>query len=119
MGVHLPGAAAALFRSAATRRIERVWTADKRQACNSPFCMSDFDKFVCLRKLEVIKAEQERLLNIFRKTRMLFLVLLDYFVGVVVVLDDFFSWKKNGFLFSPLFLLIQAFRKPEIEIGLY
>lgn len=25
----------------------------------------------------------------------------------------------DGFLFSPLFLLIQAFRKPEIEIGLY
>lgn len=79
MGVHLPGAAKAAllkllphFHSVATQRIEQVWTADKRQACNSPFCMSDFDKFVCLRKLEVIKAEQKRRLSIFRKTRMLF-----------------------------------------------
>lgn len=79
MGVHLPGAVKAAllkllphFHSVATQRIEQVWTADKRQACNSPFCMSDFDKFVCLRKLEVIKAEQKRLLSIFRKTHMLF-----------------------------------------------
>lgn len=47
-------------------------------------------------------------------------MLLDYYYVVVVVLADFlFPPGKNGFLFSPLFLLIQAFRKPEIEIGLY
>lgn len=79
MGVHLPGAATAAllnlqphFHSAATQRIEQVWTADKRQGCNSPFCTAASDKFVCLRKLELKKAEQKRLLNIFRKTHMLF-----------------------------------------------
>lgn len=78
MGVHLPAAAKAAqlqllphSHSAASQRMEQVWTAYKRQACNSPFCMSAFDKFLCVRKLEVIKAEQKRLLNIFGKTHML------------------------------------------------
>lgn len=60
------------FHSAATQSIQQVWTADKRQACKSPFCMSDFDKFVCLKKLEIIKAEQKRLLNTFRKNHVWF-----------------------------------------------
>lgn len=79
MGVHLPGAVTAAllklqphFHSAATRRMEQVWTADKRQGCSSPFCTADSGKLVCLRKLELIKAEQKRFLNIFTKTHMLF-----------------------------------------------
>lgn len=74
LGVHLPGAVRAVpqelllhFHSAATQSIQQVWTADKRQTCKSPFCMSDFDEFVCFKKLEVIKAEQKRLFNTFRK----------------------------------------------------
>lgn len=94
LGVHLPGAVRAVpqelllpLHSAATQSIQQVWTADKRQACKSPFCMSDFDKFVCLKKLEVIKAEQKRLLNTFGKNHVwFFLMLLDYFVGFVVVI---------------------------------
>lgn len=94
LGVHLPGVVRAVpqelllhFHSAATQSIQQVWTADKRQACKSPFCMSDFDEFVCLKKLEVIKAEQKRLFNTFRKKNHVwfFLMLLDYFVGFVVV----------------------------------
>lgn len=79
LGVHLPGAVRAVpqelllpLHSAATQSIQQVWTADKRQVCKSPFCMSDFDKFVCLKKLEVIKAEQKRLLDTFRKNHVWF-----------------------------------------------
>lgn len=79
LGVHLPGAVRAVpqelllhFHSAATLSIQQVRTADKRQACKSPFCMSDFDEFVCLKKLEGIKAEQKRLLHTFRKNHVWF-----------------------------------------------
>lgn len=72
-------------------------------------------------KLEVIKAEQKGCLKILGETHMLFSFWS--FPGfVVAVLADFFFFFtlcKNGFLFSPLFLLIRAFRKAEVEIGLY
>lgn len=113
------------FHSAATQSTQQVWTADKRQTCKSPFCVSGFDRFVkvCLKKLEVIKAEQKRLLSTFRKNCVWFsyccLIILLFLLLLSVLADFFFPMKKNGFLFSPLFLSIQAFRKPEIEIGLY
>lgn len=44
---------------------------------------------------------------------------LNIFLGFVVVLSDFFFHAKVDFYFHLFFLLIQALRKPEIEIGLY
>lgn len=45
---------------------------------------------------------------------------LNMFLGFVDVLFDyFFSMRKWIFIFTSFFLLIQALRKPEVEIGLY